>query len=191
MTNTRRDSRIGQGAGFSLIELMLVVGLMGVVTSVAVVQIGASRRAMQGDAGMRIVLSHMNTARELAISQRRFRRVTFTSGNLIQILREDTTATTTTLYSIPIEGGIQFLLMPGVPDTPDAFGRATAVDFGSAVNVKFGPDGTLVNQDGATTNGTVFVAVPNLTLTARAVSVLGATGRVRGYKWNGNSWVLA
>ena len=57
--------------------------------------------------------------------------------------------------------------------------------------MKFGPDGTLVNQDGVTTNGTVFVAVPNLTLTARAVSVLGSTGRVRGYKWNGNSWVLA
>ncbi len=191
MTNIRGASRINRDAGFSLIEVLLVVGIMGVVTSAAVVQIGASRRAMQGDSGMRVVLSQLNTARELAVSQRRYMRVAFPSNNVIQILREDTPVTTTTLFSIPIEGGIQFVLMSGVPDTPDSFGRNAGVDFGSAVNVKFGPDGTLVNQDGVTTNGTVFVAIPNLTLTARAVTVLGSTGRVRGYKWNGKSWVLA
>ena len=94
------------------------------------------------------------------------------------------------LSNIPIEGGVQFVLVAGLPDTPDAFGKASGVDFGTAFNVKFTPDGTLVNQDGAGANGTVFIAVPKLATSARAVTILGSTGRVRGYKWDGRQWKL-
>ena len=54
--------------------------------------------------------------------------------------------------------------------------------------MKFSPDGTLVNQDGASANGTAFLAIPNQALSARAVTILGSTGRIRGYKWNGSKW---
>jgi hypothetical protein len=37
-------------------------------------------------------------------------------------------------------------------------------------------------------NGTVFVGVPGLPYTARAVTILGATGRIRSYHWNGTTW---
>ena len=63
--------------------------------------------------------------------------------------------------------------------------------FGIATEVKFAPDGTLVNQSGATLNGT---RVPGdherQPLSARAVTVLGSTGRVRGYRWDGRAWKL-
>jgi hypothetical protein len=42
--------------------------------------------------------------------------------------------------------------------------------------------------DGATAlpiNGTVFLGIPGQQSTARAVTVLGTTGRVRGWKSNG------
>jgi hypothetical protein len=43
---------------------------------------------------------------------------------------------------------------------------------------------------GGLTNGTVYLAMPSSLLSARAVTVLGSTGRVRGYKWDGRRWVL-
>ena len=53
----------------------------------------------------------------------------------------------------------------------------------------FQSDGELV--DGSTyqpINGTVFLGVPGTATTARAVTVLGSTGRVRGWTGNGNNW---
>jgi hypothetical protein len=112
----------------------------------------------------------------------------------VEIIREEVPGPTlTTVSSTLIEGGIQFLFptgTPTIPDTPEAFGNASGVDFGSATEVKFNPDGMLVNQLGAVINGTVFVMFPSERLSSRAVTVLGSTGRVRGYKWDGRVWKL-
>jgi prepilin-type N-terminal cleavage/methylation domain-containing protein len=183
---TKRDCP--SAAGFSLVEMMLVIGLMAVLTGMAVTQIGIARPGMKGDGAMRVILGQMNQARGIALSQRRYVQVVFTSPNLMQIIREDTINTTTTLSSSILEGGVQFAIVSGVPDTPDAFGATTAISFGAVTNVKFTPDGRLVNQDGATANGTVFLAVPLTALSSRAVTVLGSTGRIRGYKWDGRQW---
>jgi hypothetical protein len=54
----------------------------------------------------------------------------------------------------------------------------------------FQSDGELV--DGATfqpINGTVFLGLTAQTATARAITVLGGTGRVRGWKISGNTWM--
>jgi hypothetical protein len=154
----------------------------------AIVQINVSRPGLKGDGAMRIVLGQLNQARENAITQRRYVRVVLTAPNLIQVVREDTTTTTTTLSSVLVEGGAQFTLVSGLPDTPDQFGNSTAISFGSVTNVKFTPEGTLVNQDGASANGTAFLAIPKQPLSARAVTILGSTGRIRGYKWDGSKW---
>ena len=82
----------------SLIEMMVVVGLVGIMTSMAIVQIANSRVGLKGDGGMRVVLSLVNTAGQLAISQRRYMRLNFIAPNLVQVIREDTTLTTTVLY---------------------------------------------------------------------------------------------
>ena len=175
-------------AGYSVIELMFVLGLMAVLAGMATLQISMSRPGLIGDGAMRVVLGQLNQARETAITQRRYVRIVFTPANLVQSIREDSTTTTTTLTSVLIESGVEFVLVTGLPDTPDAFGNSSAIAFGSVTNVKFTPEGTLVNQDGASTNGTVFLALPNQALSARAVTVLGSTGRVRGYKWDGAKW---
>jgi hypothetical protein len=165
---------------------------------------------------MRVVLSQMNMARELAITQRRNMRVSFTLGNKVEIQKEEPvvpatvppTVTLVPVTSVLMEGGLQFTTIASLPtavaDTPDGFcgGTVTAVSFptatGTPLEVKFKPDGSFVNQAGAILNGTVFVALPGQTyttgvgaggtLSARAVTVLGSTGRVRGYRWNGRSW---
>jgi prepilin-type N-terminal cleavage/methylation domain-containing protein len=199
---TKREYR--SSAGFSLVEMMIVVGIGAVLMGMAVVVVGNSRQGTVGDGGMRVVLGLMNQARQNAIQQRRYVRVVFTTPNLMQVVEENTTtatvvctATCTTLQSAFFEGNVQFGLVTSVTtDTPDAFGNNAAafngapVAFGTATFVRFAPDGTLVNQNGVFTNGTVFLAMPSTALSQRAVTVLGATGRVRGYRWIGNQWAV-
>ena len=190
---TKKYIRLRGEAGYSLVEMMFVMGVMGVLAGMAVLQIGASRPGALGDGAMRVVLSQMNTARELAISQRRNMRLVFDNGSRVQVIREEVPGPTlTTISTVILEGSLQFVLVSGVPDTPDAFGNSAATSFptatGNPPEVKFTPNGTLVNQDGLTLNGSVFVALPNQGLSARAVTVLGSTGRVRGYRWDGRNW---
>jgi hypothetical protein len=99
-------------------------------------------------------------------------------------------AGTTTLMSQAFEGNVTYLIVPSVTqDTPDNFGNQSAIAFGtSTVSISFSSDGTLIDQAGNPLNGTVFLAVVNVARSQRAVTVLGATGRVRGYKWNGFGW---
>jgi len=180
---------------------LVVVGITGVLSGIAVFQIGSSNAAMKGDGAMRVVLSQMNQAREMSITQRRYMRVTFdTTATTVSILREETDGTTKTLSTIPFEGGATFMLSSGLPDTPDAFGKASATSFtsgegtfasatGSTSVAKFAPDGTLVDWNGQSANGTVFTALATSKLSSRAVTVLGSTGRIRGYRWNGHAWI--
>jgi prepilin-type N-terminal cleavage/methylation domain-containing protein len=182
--------RTASAAGYSLIELMMTLGIFGVVSAIAVVQIGASRPGAIGDGAMRVAMSQMTSAREQAITQRRCMRLVFDiPNNRVQIVREEVPGPgLTVLSSVPFEGGVKFS-STGLTNTPDNFGIGGAVDFGTATEIKFSPDGTLINQVGAMINGTVYLALPSSLLSARAVTVLGSTGRVRGYKWDGRQWV--
>jgi len=187
-----RQSRTST-AGFSVIELLVVVGIMAILSGMAVFQLGASRPAALGDGALRVLLSQMNAARELAITQRRNMRLTFTNANQVQIIREEVPGPTlTTIRTVLFESGVQFGLVTGLPDTPDAFGNSGSVVFASATGtppeVKFTPEGVLVNQDGLTLNGSVFVALPAQALSARSVTIFGSTGRIRGYRWDGRAW---
>jgi len=183
-------------AGYSLTEMVVVVGIMAVVSGIAVFQISNTRSALKGDAAMRVVLSQMNYARENAITQRRNMRVVFDLGTRIQVKREETDGTTTTLTTMLFETG-QFAPLV-TTDTPDGFrsDNTSGVTFpgaavvGGELQIRFTPDGKFINQDGATQNGTVCVGVGSDVLTARAVTVMGSTGRIRGWRWDGKNWQL-
>ena len=206
---TKVSRRRTTDAGYSLIEMMFTLGIMAVLVGMAVVTISFSRPAALGDGAMRVVMSQMNTARERAITERRNMRVTFTLGNKVEIIREEVPGPTlTTVSSILMEGGLQFVLVTNLVDTPDQFCTTSLASpcfptaTGTPLEVKFKPDGTFVNQDGGYVNGTVFVAQPGQVynagtsstpgtsssgvFSARAITVLGSTGRVRGYRFDGS-----
>jgi prepilin-type N-terminal cleavage/methylation domain-containing protein len=197
-------------AGFSLMELMIVISVLGALTGMAVYQIGASRPGYIGDGAMRVVLSQMNQAREMAITQRRNVRIEFLGTSQVQISREVVPATVpatwTIVQSVLLEGGMQYgrvTSVPALPDSKDLFNTGppanpTATEFWLAATlateIKFTPEGTLVNQDGLTLNGSVFLTLPNATkerrLSARVVTAMGSTGRIRAYKWDGFQWKI-
>ena len=176
--------------GFTVLELMMTMVIIGIVSAISLVQIGAVRQSLNGDSGMRAVLAQLNLAREMSIADRRTIQLQFVGTNTLQIIRNEVPAGTTMLSSAVFEGGVQYALTPGVPDTPDAFGSAQAVDFGVALSVCFNSDGTLVDERGRTINGTIFLQVRGGTArSVRAITVLGATGRIRAYRWTGAEWI--
>jgi len=137
---------------------------------------------------MRVVMAQLNAARETAISQRRRVEVTFLNGYWVKVTRHNLPVGTTILSEVPFEGGVRYGLMPNVQDTPDGFGNITPVSFGAAPVVEFNTEGMLVDAGGIPVNGTVFLLIPNQPSSFRAVTVLGSTGRVRGFRWNGGQW---
>jgi prepilin-type N-terminal cleavage/methylation domain-containing protein len=189
LTNRLRDEK-----GISLIEIMVAVAIIGVMTSMAVIQIGAVRPGLQADGAMRVVMAQLNAARETAISQRRRVEVKFQAGYWVTVTRYNLPSGTTVLAEVPFEGGVRFGLAPNVQDTPDGFGNVAPVSFGAAATVMFNTEGMLVDSGGIPVNGTVFLLIPTDNGASfqpgsfRAVTVLGATGRVRGFRWNGGQW---
>jgi prepilin-type N-terminal cleavage/methylation domain-containing protein len=184
----RRAPLRASAAGYSLIELMMVVMLIGVLAGMATFQIASARPGMLGDGAMRQVMGELNAAREMALTQRRLMQINFVGTDMIRITRREVPSGTTVLREVYFEGGVRYGLIAGASDTPDAFGKASATSFGSATAIMFGTDGQLVDQAGAAVNGTIFLTIPDTASSFRAVTIQGSTGRVRGYKWLGSQW---
>lgn len=182
--------------GFSMIELMVAVMIILIVSAIAITSLRPNLQQARVDAAMRQVVDTFRQAREFAIANRRYVQITFPANNQIQMTQMNTLT--------PGAGGINPVLttltlapplvfnLDGMPDTPDAYGNAGPIVFEGIVN---GPVGGMMFQsdgeflDGATflpINGSVFMGYPGQRSTARAVTILGTTGRVRGWKSNGN-----
>jgi prepilin-type N-terminal cleavage/methylation domain-containing protein len=179
--------------GFTLIETMMAVMLIGILGSMAVFQIGSARPAMVADGAMRTVMGQLNLARETAVAQRRQVDVVCDENQqVLRLIRRDLPEGTTLLAETPFEGGVRYGLPESLPeDTPDKFGKGAPVYFGAAQSISFNSDGMLIDGGGSPINGTIFLMMPKQTLSLRGVTVLGSIGRVRGYRWNGTIWTRA
>jgi prepilin-type N-terminal cleavage/methylation domain-containing protein len=179
----------GAAAGFTLVELMVVVGIIAVAGAISVLVMPSAVKVAKADGAVTAMNAALRTAREQAISQRRNMRVTFTNPNQIDVLREATSGTGTTAVSTTfLPEGARFQLYGGVPDTPDAFGNATAVRFGTATTYRFTSEGSFVDQNGDALNGTVFIGRSNEALSARAITIFGPTALIRQWRWDGRQW---
>jgi len=167
--------------------VLLVVAVMGIMLAIAVPSINTALIDARANGAMRAVHGHLRAARDSAISLRRVIEVEFAGTNQIRSARLEGT-TRTLLQTTILEGGMQFQVTAGLPDTPDAFGNATAINFGGPTLIYFQPDGTLGDTTGLPISGTVSMGTPARTLSARAVTVLGPTGRVQPYRWDGSAW---
>jgi len=94
----------------------------------------------------------------------------------------------TQIMDIPLDNGQQFKKYASLPDTPDAFGNANAIQFSGTGPWMFTSDGSLIDSNGDVSNGTIFLGVPADEKTARAVTVFGATGLMRTWRWRGTKW---
>ncbi len=175
--------------GFTMVETLLAILLVGFIAGFAMISFTGIKSGMQTNAAMNQTVAQLRRGRELAIAQRRSVEVRFLDVNEIQLLRYDVPAGTTVLSDITLDNKVGFRLFDGIPDSPDSFGNDAAVDFGGGSPLIFQTDGTLVDAQGNPLNGSIFLGLAGHPETARVVSVLGATGRVRGYRWTGTAWI--
>ena len=64
-------------AGFTLVELLMVVAVGGTLAGISVMGFANAATSMRGDNGMVQVMSQLRMARDLAINQRRTMEVEF------------------------------------------------------------------------------------------------------------------
>ncbi|HEY2547504.1 MAG TPA: prepilin-type N-terminal cleavage/methylation domain-containing protein [Candidatus Acidoferrum sp.] len=196
--------------GFSLLEMIVVVGLAFTVMAFAVMNTMSSSQNARGASAMDAVISQLRQARELAIARRRNVQVQFTAPNQIQLTiltlpgEPIPTAIAPTFLNDGVAGGYTFTVFASLPDTPMGFGNSTAINLqqptgGGTWTCMFTTSGAFVGtaQSAASlyqatnnnpVNASIFLGIAGKPNTARAVTVFGATGRVRSYNWSGSSW---
>lgn len=192
-----------QGRGFSLVEIIVVIALIFTLTSIALVHLQPAIQGMRADSAMAEVKSTLRQARELAISQRRNIVVTFANNNTIQLWQVQVlpgpiqVRAPQPFLSIPLSPPVQFMTFQGEVDTPDGFGipaipggiSFAGVNGGPPSGMMFQSDGSFVNGNGTVISGTVYVGFQGTPSSARAITVMGATGRVKAYHGDPNtSW---
>ena len=191
----RFGGRPGNQAGFTLLEVLVVVAILGTLAAMSLMVSPAFSRHARAEAGTSQVLDIMRSARDTAISQRRNVEVLFIGLNAIQTRRIEidqfgNQTGTTVLRTVEFENNVQFRLQPGVPNTPDAFGAmAGPLTFTLVGPWMFTSEGTFVGGTGDIANGTIFVSIANQPTSARAITVMGTTALVRPWTWNGRDWV--
>jgi type II secretory pathway pseudopilin PulG len=176
-----------------MIETLIVIAVVLIVSAITIFKLQPMIQQVRANAAMDQVMGQLRMGREAAISERRNILVSFSGNNTIQLTRVNVPAGQSVLSTLAVEPSVVFMTFPGVPDTPDGFGNAAPVYFeginGGPVGMQFQSDGTFVDGAGNLVNGTVFLGIAGVPSSARAVTVLGATGRVRSYKSTPDGWI--
>lgn len=174
--------------GFSFIEIVVVVAIIGIMGALAVGVTMTSVSASKADSSTSALMNILELARNQSTSQRRDFQLIFTAPNQVQVVRLDLPSGTTLIANRYLENSQTFVRFGPLPD-PDNFGHLGAIAFGSTPTIRFTTDGTLIDSSGDVLNGTLFLGKANEVGTARAISIFGATGLIRSWKWNGTAWV--
>jgi type II secretory pathway pseudopilin PulG len=200
-SNSSPHQQPGAESGFSLVEMVVVVGVVFVVAATALMNILPSIRSSRANAGMEMVLGEMRRAHERAVDERRIYRLTFVAPQTIQVeVGQVAIIGSTITDSAPVfvaaeppltlPGNIQFLAIPGIPTnpnaTPDGFGTgglAINLDIanGGGTQIYFQPDGRALDGANRLNDGVIYLAEPNNLFSSRAVSLYGTTGRSKSW----------
>ncbi len=196
--------------GFSLLEMMIVICLFMIVGGMTFMALQPALKDARANQAFEDTLMQLRTARQRAITERKQYIVCFgiaapvgaltpfgaPSAQSVQMFRWDagtalSAAVQVTVNQLPID--LQFLSQAGLPNTaatvPDGFGNAaTAIDFDQDVagaiknQVLFMPDGSARDVNGNLNSGIIYVSRNGDLYSSRAVTLYGATGRIRGWK---------
>lgn len=183
--------------GFSLLELMIVMTITAIMACIALVVLWPSFEGDHTTQAYDTTLEVFRKFRNLSIAQsKRYIIVPTTPGTLtVQYWGGGTPAPAPqTLYTYTIPTDIQFQVNAGFPTAstavPDGFGNGSvAIQFNAcsvveagAPCVVFNPDGSARDDAGNYNSGVIYMNNPNYLYFSRAVSLEGATGRIRGWR---------
>lgn len=173
-------------SGFSLLEMLVVIAIIVVLISVAVFQVVPALNSAHMDSAAALVQDQLRYARAKAIAERGEVIVTFAAPGTVATTAPNITGFLPVTVSLPND--VQFLLLSGMPKTPDSFTPHAAIEFdqsggaGNPSKIRFEPNGSAVDDSGSFNNGAVYVAQPGSVSSQRAITLLGATARVRTWR---------
>jgi prepilin-type N-terminal cleavage/methylation domain-containing protein len=180
--------------GFSLLEILTALAIISIILAMAMLNYGSILPNFKANSAMDQLLYQLRSARERAIAHRREVQVQFVGTNQLTIKELWLVGTAPPATTVSFEGGAQYMVFPSVPDIPApfSFGNSAPIYFGGLSGgppiMKFSTSGALIDGGNTLVNGTVFMGISGRPSTARAISILGATGRVREYHWDGSQW---
>jgi prepilin-type N-terminal cleavage/methylation domain-containing protein len=173
--------------GYTLTELLIVVAVIGIALGVSIINVIPALRAARVEEAFQTTLMQVRRARQSAVDERRIYILSFVLPGTMTVQRIELDGTITFLNQSVLPAGVTFRAETGIPtdpaQTPDGFGDGSvAVDFNGGDSVFFQADGSAEDALGRVTNGVVYMAREGSLETSRAISVLGTTGRIKGWK---------
>jgi prepilin-type N-terminal cleavage/methylation domain-containing protein len=195
--------------GFSLIELLTVVGIIGIMGAIAVPQLIQSRRLFRAAGLSRELVSQLRFARQEAMSQRQAMTFQYdTTTKQVTVIDHQTSSKTilsdptypNTAGRIIVRtlsltgGGIPAAeIAYGIPTSPalptTALGDTSSytAPVNGKVCVTFFPDGSATNNSNDSKMALYFYNPKNPSQTALAVSVLGSGGRIKVWRYSSSA----
>jgi prepilin-type N-terminal cleavage/methylation domain-containing protein len=192
---TAKTTALLSAAGFSLVEMIMVTGIISVMMVTASMVLPGLLSQSKADAGTAQVLNTLRLARDRAIGDRRNVELIFTLPRHLQLVRKGIGgAADLTLADIDLENNQEFLHFASTLDIGEPFGLVNEpVAFGPTqdeiIQTMFTSEGTFVDGTGDPTNGTIFLGNKNDVMSARAISIFGVTALLRPWRWDGAKWV--
>lgn len=193
-------SRSKQESGFSLVELLVVVAISVILTTITVLSLRSNKRSFAADDEATQVVSFMREAYHRALSQRQTMRVTIDrNNNVVRLMDEGL-----------LPGGDEVEIIRGksndqvkmnrpslqgsalpLPPAPYSYGEANFQN--GAWSIRFRGDGSAVDANGNSVSATLFFLPPNLDAKSasliRAVTIFGPSGSVRYWRYDGTAFV--
>jgi hypothetical protein len=162
--------------------------------AMAIIGFGNMLPNSKANSAMDSLLYQLRSARERAISHRCEVQVQFVGTNQLTLTEIWAIGNPPPPVTTTFEGGAQYTVFANVPDVPAPYnyGKLAPIYFGGLAGgppiMKFTTNGSFIDGGNTFVNGTVFLGIPGNSNTARAITVLGATGRIREYHYDGTSW---
>ena len=187
--------------GFSLLEMMITIAIGLTLAGITFMALMPAFNKNHVDLAYDTTLMVLRSTRHLAITQSHQYYVNFNPGGFpagtIQVTYQPPAVNgilppvqQVATYSIPSD--VTYSVKAGFPaNAPDSFGGGiTPIDFGQGLGggslsyVCLMPDGSSQDTLGNYNSGVIYIArqADPTIYTARAISVWGATGRIRGWR---------
>lgn len=190
--------------GFTMLEMLITISIGLTVAGITFMALMPLLSQYHVDTAYDTAFSVISTYRNNAKTQTQRYILTFSTPGTITVQYwaggvPSPSPVTVATYVLPPD--IQFAVQTGFPNpgpdgldngtTPVSFRPCTLVDVGQPCLV-FYPDGSAQDDIGNYNGGVVYLTRASDLYSSRAISVIGPTGKIRGwrlYSQNGNTWM--